>query len=340
MRPEVDGAASPPTVPFTVDRLLSVPLGVQLRGQIEYGIACGELAPGARLPSVRELVAQTGVAHVTVAGVYKDLAARGLIVTHAGRGTFVADPGAQRPARDFTALRALLGKVLSRAARDGTSPEQVVELLQAMVARGHTARGVGVRVVLVGVLDAATRAYARELHGLLRPEDRVDAFTFTQLAQHALAEEVRGADVLLTLGHRLAEARALLPGLDILPMRVTVSFETRARLAALAPDTRLALIATFDDFLPTFVAGVHRFAPQVRDVRATHLAARDVPALLAWCDAAVFASGADGIVTALKPGQVAFEYRHAIDTADVERTVLPTIEKQRAVLRERSAHED
>jgi len=336
MRPEVELGP----LPFTVDRTLSVPLGVQLRGQIEYGIACGELPPGVRLPSVRDLVGQTGVAHVTVAHVYRDLAARGLIVTYAGRGTYVADPGTPRPAQDITALRGPLSEVLLQAAREGIEPERVVALLQAMIARGHTARGVGVQVVLVGVLDVATRAYAQELQGLLRPEDCVRACTFTQLAQLALVQEVRNADIVLTLGHRLAEARALLPGLEILPVRVTVSFETRRQLATLAPDTRLALIATFDDFLPTFLTGVHRFAPQVPDVRAAHLAEHGLPELLAWCDAAVYASGADGIVTALRPGTFAFEYRHAIDRPDAERTLLPVIEQRRALVRERKGHED
>ncbi|ACO47993.2 GntR family transcriptional regulator [Deinococcus deserti] len=328
------------TSPFVVDRTLSVPLSVQLRGQIEYGIACGELPPGARLPSVRDLVAQTGVAHVTVAHVYRDLAARGLIVTVAGRGTFVADPSSSGPMQDVAALRGLLNDVLFQAERDGIEPERVVALLQAMIARGHTARDVGVRIVLVGVLDVATRAYARELQALLRPEDRVKACTFIQLAQPALIQEVRSADIVLTLGHRLAEARALLPGLDILPMRVTVSHETREHLAALAPDTRLALIATFDDFLPTFLTGVHRYAPQVLDVRAAHLAEQNLPELLAWCDAAVYASGADGIVTALNPGTFAFEYRHAVHRPDAERTLLPVIAQHRALVRERKHHEN
>lgn len=326
--------------PFTINRAFSVPLGVQLRGQFEYGIATGELPPGTRLPSVRELVAQTGVAHVTVAQVYKDLAARGLIVTHAGRGTFVADAGARPAGRDLGALRGALDDVLERAARDGVEAEQVVELLQAMVARRHAPRDVGVRVALVGVLGTATRTYARELQSMLRPEDRVQPFTFTELAQAELAREVRQADVVLTLAHRLAEARALLPGFEIRPLRVVVAAEVRARLASLSAGARLALVATFDDFLPTFVAGVKRAAPQVRDVRATHLAARDVPALLAWCDTAVFASGADGIVTGLRPGQVAFEYRHAVDRADAERTVLPALETQRVLLRERNRRED
>lgn len=327
------------TSPFMVDRSLSVPLNVQLRGQIEYGIACGELPPGARLPSVRDLVAKTGVSHVTVAHVYKDLAARGLIVTLAGRGTFVAAPSFPEPVPDVTALRGPLNDVLLQAAQEGIEPERVVALLQAMIARGHTAREVGVRVVLIGVLDIATRAYAQELQALLHPQDRVKACTFTQLTQPDLLQEVRSADVVLTLGHRLAEARVLLPGRDILPVRVTVSCETRGQLASLAQDTRLALVATFDDFLPTFLTGVHRFAPQVQDVRAVHLAEQNLPQVLSWCTAAVYASGADGIVTALNPGTFAFEYRHAVHRSDLERTLLPAIAHHRAMLRERKRHE-
>ncbi|MDB5044099.1 MAG: Transcriptional regulator, GntR family, partial [Deinococcus sp.] len=85
------GLPTPFTWPYSLDRSLGVSVGVQLRGQLEYGIACGELPRGSRLPSVRELSQGLGVAHVTVAQVYKDLLALGLIVTSRGRGTFVAD---------------------------------------------------------------------------------------------------------------------------------------------------------------------------------------------------------------------------------------------------------
>src|SRR4051812_27299797 len=79
-------------VAAALDRTLPVPLGVQLRGLIEYGIACGELAPGTQLPSVREFAEAGGLAPMTVAGVYKTLREAGLIVTRPGAGTFVAPP--------------------------------------------------------------------------------------------------------------------------------------------------------------------------------------------------------------------------------------------------------
>src|SRR3954452_19537486 len=84
-----------------IDRELPVPLGTQLKGLIEYGIACGELAPGERLPSVRELATGLGLAPMTVSQVYKDLRTSGLIEGRAGSGTFVAaaDPPPARTPR-------------------------------------------------------------------------------------------------------------------------------------------------------------------------------------------------------------------------------------------------
>ena len=76
-----------------IDRDLPVPIGVQLRGLIEYGIACGELARGSRLPSVRDLARQLEVAPMTVSQVYKELKEAGLLAARSGHGTFVAAAG-------------------------------------------------------------------------------------------------------------------------------------------------------------------------------------------------------------------------------------------------------
>ena len=57
-------------------------------------IASGELAPGARLRSERELAEHYGVAYGTIRRAMEVLRERGLIASVHGRGTFVADkPG-------------------------------------------------------------------------------------------------------------------------------------------------------------------------------------------------------------------------------------------------------
>ncbi len=311
---------------FAVDRALNVPVGVQLRGQIEYGIACGEIARGARLPSVRELSLEAAVAHATVAQVYKELRERGLIVARPGQGTFVADGHGER---DPGPLRAMLGEVLARAARDGVSPEQVLDLLGVLVARGKAGTRRGCCAVFVGVFEDATRAYAHDLRALLAPQDEVRPVTLDQVRAgkgHAL----RGADLVLAPANRAAEVRALLPGLAVLPIGLVPAPATREALAALDSRVRLAVVATFDDFLPTFVAGVKRFAPQVPGLRATHLSADDLRGVLAWGDVTVYASGAQDVLALLSPGKNTFEYRHTVDPADVERLILPAIQARRA----------
>jgi DNA-binding transcriptional regulator YhcF (GntR family) len=61
----------------------------QARSQIAGQITSGELPSGTRLPTVRALAGELGLAVNTVARVYKELEADGLVVTEGRRGTFV-----------------------------------------------------------------------------------------------------------------------------------------------------------------------------------------------------------------------------------------------------------
>ncbi|ULH17520.1 GntR family transcriptional regulator (plasmid) [Deinococcus sp. KNUC1210] len=312
--------------PLSIDRSLSVPVGVQLRGQLEYGIACGEIPRGARLASVRELSHELGVAHVTVAQVYKELLARGLIVTQRGRGTFVADVPEGSAGQDLSPLRALLEDTLSQAERAGYSVSQIAETLNVLLARGSRQQP-GCLVLLVGLFMDATSAYARDLQDLLRPGDVVEAVTLEDLRAGGQLQRARAeaADVVLSLAHRLSETRSLLPGLTVLPVGFIPSVATRSALAALSPMTRLALVATFEDFLPTFLTGVKRFAPLLSDIRSTHVQAADLSAVIEWAEVVVYASGSE-VIGSLTGGRPTFEYRHTIDPRDVEQVVLPALD--------------
>ncbi len=62
----------------------------QLRVQIIDGIRDGRLSPGTRLPTVRDLAGQIGLAVNTVARSYRVLAAAGVLETRGRYGTFVA----------------------------------------------------------------------------------------------------------------------------------------------------------------------------------------------------------------------------------------------------------
>ena len=86
----------------------------QLRTQMLDAIATGELVPGARLPTVRRLAEDLGIAAGTVARAYRELESSGVIETRGRNGTFVSPHGdaahreAQRAATVFAdQMRAL-----------------------------------------------------------------------------------------------------------------------------------------------------------------------------------------------------------------------------------------
>jgi DNA-binding transcriptional regulator YhcF (GntR family) len=73
-----------------IDARAAGPLFDQLRTQIIDGVRDGRLSPGTRLPTVRELAGQLGLAVNTVARAYRELEAAGILETRGRFGTFVA----------------------------------------------------------------------------------------------------------------------------------------------------------------------------------------------------------------------------------------------------------
>lgn len=73
-----------------VDPNSSQPPFDQLRSQIIDSVRDGRLAPGSRLPTVRDLAGQVGLAVNTVARAYRELETAGIVETRGRFGTFVS----------------------------------------------------------------------------------------------------------------------------------------------------------------------------------------------------------------------------------------------------------
>lgn len=69
---------------IVLDRTSGIPITTQLEEQLTWLIAVGAFAPGARLPSIRELGAELGIHHHTVRQAYLELDARKLISVRRG----------------------------------------------------------------------------------------------------------------------------------------------------------------------------------------------------------------------------------------------------------------
>ena len=76
-------------VEFHVDRGSGLPAYLQLSRQVREALRLGWLQPGDRLPTVRDVVASSGVNANTVLKAYRELELAGLVEARQGSGTFV-----------------------------------------------------------------------------------------------------------------------------------------------------------------------------------------------------------------------------------------------------------
>jgi DNA-binding transcriptional regulator YhcF (GntR family) len=100
---------------INIDTASGVPPFEQVRAQIAAQIQSGRLPVGAKLPTVRGLATQLGLAANTVARAFGELEHAGLVHTHGRAGTTVSGSGdvgrerAAAAARDYAATVRSLG---------------------------------------------------------------------------------------------------------------------------------------------------------------------------------------------------------------------------------------
>ncbi|ABY22701.1 transcriptional regulator, GntR family [Renibacterium salmoninarum ATCC 33209] len=126
---------------LAVDLSSPTPPYEQIRSQITSLIALGELSAESRLPTVRALASDLGVAAGTVARAYKELESQGLIESRRRSGTVVA---AQVPAAQLSMLSsahrdsvlAAIEQLILSSQAAGLGQEITVDLLRSRLQKG------------------------------------------------------------------------------------------------------------------------------------------------------------------------------------------------------------
>jgi GntR family transcriptional regulator len=111
-----------------------VPVYRQIIDQVHAGRASGELRPGERLPTVRQLAVDLKVNPNTVVRAYRELELTGFLTTHQGTGTFVTQAPYERSAaeRDEKLTR-LVAEFVARAGREGLTVGEIASRLKEFV---------------------------------------------------------------------------------------------------------------------------------------------------------------------------------------------------------------
>jgi GntR family transcriptional regulator len=99
----------------------------QVRDQLLHLVRAGALPVGARLPTIRQLAGDLGLAAGTIARVYRELETAGVLHTARRHGTVVASV----PAPHETALTEAAAAYAARAAELGVDPHTAAAAVHA-----------------------------------------------------------------------------------------------------------------------------------------------------------------------------------------------------------------
>jgi GntR family transcriptional regulator len=108
-----------------------VPKYQQIVRQVEHALRMGQARPGERLPKVKDVATGLAINSNTVLKAYRELRMKGLVVAHAGVGTFVERTLEVVSADDQHTLRQGLSRWLEQAADSGLDDSGISALFSA-----------------------------------------------------------------------------------------------------------------------------------------------------------------------------------------------------------------
>ncbi|HEV2134962.1 MAG TPA: GntR family transcriptional regulator [Terracidiphilus sp.] len=123
-----------------LNRTSEISLREQLSTQVILGILCGEIRPGERLPSTRELARRFGIHANTASATYRRLEEDGWVELRHGSGIYARKTPASAPASPQTAVDRLIGELVTKARRLGAPESLLRARLQHWLAMKPPAR--------------------------------------------------------------------------------------------------------------------------------------------------------------------------------------------------------
>lgn len=229
---------------IVIERRTGIQLYLQIVNQIIYAISTNLIEPNEKLPSIRALAAQLGVAAATVHHAYRQLENGGYIVSHQGKGVFVANFYIRNQDNDLalsTQLVTLFLSAIERAYSMGASPHEISESWHRALSQWEGRS----KVVFVStdirfldyyepLLSAALKDLNIELVPVLLTEQARNVFDPTS-----------PPICIVTMVRSYSKLREMLTDIKIplVPLALKLSDETKQKLLSLPKDGIICLVA-------------------------------------------------------------------------------------------------
>jgi DNA-binding transcriptional regulator YhcF (GntR family) len=246
---------------LVLSRESSVPLRAQLALQIEVAIVTGQLEPGRKLPSVRELARRLELHHNTVAAAYADLTERKLIRARRGSGLFVSARSRAKSPDEAKGLDELIASFVEIALARGHDEASIRDAMRAWVERRPCDH-----ILIVEPADDIRLIMEHEISSALA--SRVESAGFEALDDPASLD---GALLVASFYHSARIRERLGPSAPLVTISLNPGRAEFASLDAMPEGAILGMISVSPILLAMIATVVSSFRGEEILVRTVHL---------------------------------------------------------------------
>lgn len=231
---------------------IGIPIYLQVKTYIMDKIKAGELKPGSKLPTERDLAAELGIARNTVSAAYKELLLEGVLEARQGRGTFVkgevsSESDAVSGSKRERLLR-IIDEAMARSAEIGFTVDQFAAIAQIRA----QAKVLAVRELRVALVDCTAEFmnhFALQISQLANI--RLETIILADLETGRTPVDLLNACdlVITTAEHQAALVKILGGSGKLITVAVTPRLEAVAQLARLNASVKTAVVARSCSFV-------------------------------------------------------------------------------------------
>lgn len=246
---------------FKIDNSIDVPIYRQLTDMVRSKIAAGEILPGTKMPTVRELSKDLGVAQGTIKRAYDELELMGVVEKAQGKGTFISDgkkelpPSESRKDRAMEAIDNMFDELESMGF-SGTEIGIFLELKQ----REREARGEKLKVALVECNPETLYMVVEQIRS---PELDIYPFILDDVRSYPykLSQDL---DLVITTTSHFDEVAELVPQKDkLLGIALSLTTGSVHDLLMIPPKSKLGILSVSQKFGEMILKEIHKYSLKV-----------------------------------------------------------------------------
>ncbi len=244
---------------FKIDTKVDTPIYQQLVNQIRSKMSAGDLAPGAKMPTVRDLSAEIGIAQGTVKRAYDELESIGVVEKAQGKGTFIKG----------SAAASSLQLIESRKDRAMIAIDNMFDELESM---GFSQTEIGIFLELKQMERESRHAKLKVALVECNPEvmhNLIEQIRTPELDIYPyLLEDIRSypykidddTDLIITTATHFDDLREIIPRDDKM-MRVALSLTTSSvhDLLMIPPNSKVGIISQSTRFGNMMVREIEKY---------------------------------------------------------------------------------